>query len=55
MHNGKCDCECGHHSLWTIVKGVGNTKKWFLTPDHLRRWEASLEVGDGAWTPVAQS
>jgi hypothetical protein len=39
MHSGKCDCGCGQHSLWTILREVNGKKLWFLTSAHLRKWE----------------
>ena len=40
QHTGKCDCGCGQHSIWTIVRSEHDRKLWFLTLDHLRRWQA---------------
>lgn len=43
-HDGKCDCGCGEHSVWTIVKLDAGQRRWFLTTEHLARWEADREV-----------
>ena len=43
-HTGKCDCGCGQHSIWTIVRSEHDRKLWFLTLDHLRRWQAVREA-----------
>jgi hypothetical protein len=43
-HDGKCDCGCGEHSVWTIVKLDNGKRRWFLTREHLHRWEAEREA-----------
>jgi len=40
QHTGKCDCGCGQHSLWSIVKLTDGRKLWFLCKAHLKAWEA---------------
>jgi hypothetical protein len=44
QHSGKCDCGCGEHSIWTIVRSDHGRKLWFLNLDHLRRWEADRDA-----------
>ena len=44
QYSGKCDCGCGQHSIWTVVHTYRGRKLWFLTLDHLRRWQAVREV-----------
>ena len=43
-HSGLCDCGCGQHSVWTIVKMDAGQKRWFLSRDHLDRWEVEQEA-----------
>jgi len=42
QHTGKCDCGCGHHALWSVVKTKDGVKHWFLNRQHLSHWEATL-------------
>lgn len=42
-HSGQCDCGCGEHSVWTIVKLERGKRRWFLTLEHLARWEADKQ------------
>ena len=43
-HDGKCDCGCGQHAVWTILKLDAGKRRWFLTRDHLAQWEAQREA-----------
>jgi hypothetical protein len=42
QHTGKCDCGCGQHSLWSVVKTVAGRRFWFVCVAHLKAWEADL-------------
>ena len=54
QHTGKCDCGCGQHSCWSVVKMSHGAKFWFASMAHLRQWEAiyGSEVSGGSmnWT-----